>query len=526
MPESPSAHDTDKMLLIRLGVSLALIVASLLTDSFLSVIFAVAAAVISGYDIVLDAVECASRLDFFNKEFLSSLAVLALFIIGCRTEAAAVFPAYQLGMLFFKYGSEKTEESGAALLNYCGERDKNYLLDYMNKSTFEMTSHASEISSAAKFVLIIAAGFSVLFAVLSPLIFKFSYAEAVRRAAAIFIVCSSFSVCASSGTLSKLGLCRSASMGITFFSSQGFSNVTDCDCVAIEKEGVITKSLESGALFSSDVMPTERMIMICAHAVADSQQPFAKPILNVYNGELNHSIISDFKEINGVGVGVNISGMHAVLANKEYYKKRGVELPAGSAGSGQVYFLTINGKYAGSVSINEGLDDKYISFTDKLRAADIEKCALITLEPKDTAEQTAYNFAFDFFYPDCYKDSFDSVLSDFSAKSGNVLLIHSELDRFKKAYCDISVNQNSTTNHVHKDSVENIPEVISLSNRVRLIEEENAIIVFIIKALLIALAITGIGKAWFSVFIDLAAASATFLNSLRITGQQDNSVNI
>ena len=46
---------------------------------------------------------------------------------------------------------------------------------------------------------------------------------------------------------------------------------------------------------------------------------------------------------------------------------------------------------------------------------------------------------------------------------------------------------------------------------------QNAIFVFVIKAILVVLSIIGYSNLWFVVFMDTVAALATLLNAIRVT---------
>ena len=48
---------------------------------------------------------------------------------------------------------------------------------------------------------------------------------------------------------------------------------------------------------------------------------------------------------------------------------------------------------------------------------------------------------------------------------------------------------------------------------------ENALFAFIIKALLVFLSIVGYCNLWFAIFIDMVAAVATILNTIRVTNE-------
>ena len=65
--------------------------------------------------------------------------------------------------------------------------------------------------------------------------------------------------------------------------------------------------------------------------------------------------------------------------------------------------------------------------------------------------------------------------------------------------------------------IANLPMALRLCTRVREVAAENAIFAFVIKAILIFLSLTGYCNIWFAIFIDMVAALATILNSIRVT---------
>ena len=70
---------------------------------------------------------------------------------------------------------------------------------------------------------------------------------------------------------------------------------------------------------------------------------------------------------------------------------------------------------------------------------------------------------------------------------------------------------------VDPSRLELFPETIGISKRVREICAENVFFAFIVKAILLFLALTGNCTVWFAIFLDFAAAIATILNTIRVT---------
>ena len=83
---------------------------------FLSEILFVLAYVVFGYDVVIKAVKNIFKGDFFDENFLMSLATICAFVIGEWTEAVAVMLFYQVGEYFQSMAVDKSQKSIKGLL--------------------------------------------------------------------------------------------------------------------------------------------------------------------------------------------------------------------------------------------------------------------------------------------------------------------------------------------------------------------------------------------------------------------------
>jgi len=66
-------------------------------------------------------------------------------------------------------------------------------------------------------------------------------------------------------------------------------------------------------------------------------------------------------------------------------------------------------------------------------------------------------------------------------------------------------------------AVNNLPFAKQVACRVKAVSVSNAVFAFIMKAILIFLSIIGFCNLWFAIFIDMLAAVASVLFSIRVT---------
>ena len=115
------------------------------------------------------------------------------------------------------------------------------------------------------------------------------------------------------------------------------------------------------------------------------------------------------------------------------------------------------------------------------------------------------------------------IISDITQKTkGAVLFVYANgIEAHSDAAIDIRVNNRAKYADAITlpDAVGNLPEVKKISRRMREICVENALFVFIIKAILIFLGIIGYCNLWLAIFIDFAAAVASVLNTIRVTSE-------
>ena len=78
----------------------------------------------------------------------------------------------------------------------------------------------------------------------------------------------------------------------------------------------------------------------------------------------------------------------------------------------------------------------------------------------------------------------------------------------KAKYADILVQPENATA---------LPLAVQIARRMCQVAKENAIFVFVVKAILIFLSMLGYCNIWFVLFMDVVAVLATLLNAIRVT---------
>ena len=138
-------------------------------------------------------------------------------------------------------------------------------------------------------------------------------------------------------------------------------------------------------------------------------------------------------------------------------------------------------------------------------------------------QQFAELMNFNEMYAQCDTEKKLSIISDITKREkGAVLFIYSSgVETHSDAAVDIRVGSKGKFADVivAPAYINNLPFARQVAVRVKEIAIENALFAFIVKALLVFLSIVGYCNLWFAIFIDMVAAVATILNTIRVTNE-------
>ena len=154
-------------------------------------------------------------------------------------------------------------------------------------------------------------------------------------------------------------------------------------------------------------------------------------------------------------------------------------------------------------------------------AAGVSRNILLTEDGNEQSQATADALHFSEVVGECDMDKKLRLISDISqtGKNRTAFIYANGIEGHSAADLDIRVSRKGKYADaiVLPESYLNIPMGIQISHRTKELIAENAIFVFVVKAILVFLSIIGYSNLWFVVFIDTVAALATLLNAIRVT---------
>ena len=515
-----SSGKADGLLIGRLVVAALLLAAVQFMDLLpgLKIVLMLLSVLVAGYDVLLDLVDAVLNHDFFSAPAVMVLITVLSFLISTGLEGAVCMILYQLGLVLVNFTLDKTRRSALELLSRSDPdlRDRASLV--IEDEQAGETELQKEIAAAASKVLKCLVLLAVAFAIIMPLATSLTVRESLRRAMIILAISLPVSVLASLPMAGIVGISFATRFGVLFNHARVLEKLRQIKTAVIDKNGIFAESQPEFLGVKTSILDSETFMEFVSHAVYYSDQAFAKAILAAQDREYRLDLISDFKDIPGSGVDVKIGGADVTLAKRELLTERGEAVPYEGKEDNSVYYLMVAGKYIGKVLMSDHLNQKNTKLIPDLKKAGVEHCILLTEDSKEESEQLGMSLNADEVYSE-FTDETKLQYLESLERQDTMYLYANSLQAHSNAAVDIRVNKKGKYADalVNPAKLELFPETIRLSQRVREICAENVFFVFIVKAILLFLALTGNCTVWFAIFLDFAAAIASVLNTIRVT---------
>lgn len=514
------------ILIIRLVIASVIFAVSAVVSMpvVVKTILLVIASLVAGYDLILGAVNSVEGKDYFNISIILVFVSVIGFVIGYGIEVAAMLILYKVGLVLNDYVKERTVASAEELLRYRDTEEIGRTVETANRPASGELEAGEKINGAASFVLKILIGFAVLFAILAPLLTHLTVRESIHRALSIILIATPASVMLSIPLIGIVGIFSAARFGVLFNKASSIEKLSDIKTLIVDKAGVLAEECPKLLSVQSDVLDTNTFLTFAAHAVYYSEQPIAKVLSNATDGEYKLEVVSNFSEIPGWGVEVDIGGAHVILATKELYVSRGEAIPFESEPSDcQIFYMMIANRYIGKITISNSTLDSAENLVADFKNNGIAKCILISEDGREDTAAFASKFGFDDAYGELDTEKKLALIDSICSKTaeGDMYLYSSGIESHSKAEIDVRVSKAGKYADalVNPNSISTMPAVFSVADRIRAVATENAIFAIAVKAILVFLSINGWCNLWFAMFIDSAAAIFTLLNSIRVSSE-------
>ena len=325
-------------------------------------ILLVFSAIIAVCDLVYNAVQQIKNHEFLNSSLLVLFTGIAAFIISFKTEAVIMLILYQCGR--FIISKIELRQRKFFFQSVPEGECRTALTDVIkNPLSAELSIKEGLIKTFNPLLLAIIV-LALLYLIILPFAANYNFTITLHRALIMILIASPASMYESITTIGLNGLCLAAKNGKVFSSAKALE-INDQESI------VYDSNRESGINMYSDVMQRDSFINFIIHVVCNSQQNFAKVLINKFNFDFDASLIQDFEDIEGLGVKGSINGMQLIFGTPELLKYENISVfPDFEHFSMHLY---LGGRYIGSVEfIESGIQNNINEISRRVDAIAIE----------------------------------------------------------------------------------------------------------------------------------------------------------
>lgn len=402
------------------------------------------------------------------------------------------------------------------------------ILDLVENANDKKAQAENFISRFAHIYTPVVVACAAALALIPPLCMGESFTPWISRGL-IFLVVSCPCALVISVPLSFFGgIGASSREGILIKGSNYLEGLSKVDTVAFDKTGTLT----SGSFGIVTVHPSEgntraRILRICAHAEVLSNHPTAQALRQAYTAGTNPDLVSDFREVAGMGVIARFEGKEVAAGNTSLMQKLGIDV-TGCEVMGTCIHVAENGNYLGHIVIADSPKDDASQTIMHLHHIGIERAVMLTGDRSDVANAVSHKLGMDAVFSELMPQDKVHIIEQ---------LIQSEDPGKKLAFVGDGINDAPVLMRADigiamgamgsdaaieaadivlmDDKPSAIACAIHIARKTMKIVWQNITFALGVKVVILALAALGIANMWIAVFGDVGVACLAIANAMR-----------
>lgn len=412
-----------------------------------------------------------------------------------------------------------------------GESTVSKILDMVENASSRKAKAENFISRFARVYTPVVVILAVLLAILPPLLLKQSFSDWIYRALNFLVVSCPCALVISIPLGFFGGIGGAAKQGILMKGSNYLEALAKTDAFVFDKTGTLTK----GNFKVSKILPVEvseaELLTITALAESQSSHPIAVSIVGEYQEMIssNAALVTEVEELAGFGVRAKID-VHEVLAgNLRLLQERGIlNTPSVAELSGTTVYVAIDGKFAGTICVEDELKPDASAAIQELKRSGLKKLVMLTGDKKATGEAIAKKLGLSEVHTDLLPADKVTHLETLLQQqtSGHTLAYVGDgiNDAPVLARADIGIAMGGLGSDaaieaadivIMTDEPGKLPAAIRIAKRTMGIVRQNIVFALGIKVLVLILSALGYSNMWWAIFADVGVCVIAILNSMR-----------
>ena len=328
------------------------------------------------------------------------------------------------------------------------------------------------------------------------------------------------------------GIGASSKIGVLIKGSNYLELLAGVKTFMFDKTGTLTKGVFEVVSLHPNNVSEEELLRKAAMAEEYSSHPIALSIKKAYeelkteSGE-NTNIsdrLSDLKEIAGHGISIKVDGKEVLVGNDKLMSSNGIDFEK-SEEFGSIVYVAEEGKFLGSIVINDRIKEDAGESLIALKSVGVEKSVMLTGDIKEVADVVAKELGVDYAYSELLPQDKVEKVEEVLVENKVLAFVGDGLnDAPVLARADIGIAMGGIGSDaaieaadvvIMDDNLYNIVRGIKLAKRTMSIAKQNIIFALGVKLIFLLLAAIGFGTMWEAVFADVGVTVLCIINAMR-----------
>ncbi|MBR2742193.1 MAG: cadmium-translocating P-type ATPase [Clostridia bacterium] len=368
---------------------------------------------------------------------------------------------------------------------------------------------------------------ALILAILPPLIIPgHPFSEWIYRALLFLVVSCPCALVISVPLGFFCGIGGASRQGVLVKGGNYLEALARADTFAFDKTGTLTKGSFEVKEIHEAALSSDEILRLSAHGECFSNHPAAVSIKAAYGGKIDESLVSDMKELSGMGVSACVAGTRVILGNFALMEKHGIT-PERAVGRGTAVYVAADGEYAGYILLADEIKPGAAETVAALKRAGARLTVMLTGDVCASAEETAAAAGIDRVYAELLPEDKVRLVEQLKAaeEKGRVVYAGDGINDAPVLACaDVGVAMGALGSDaaieaadivIMDDNPLRILDAVRTARRTMGIVKGNVAFSLIVKGAVLILGALGLANMWEAVFADVGVAVIAILNSMR-----------
>lgn len=300
--------------------------------------------------------------------------------------------------------------------------------------------------------------------------------------------------------------------GILFKSTDVLDNIGNVKSICFDKTGTLTY----GKFMVTNIIGQDDTLKYAAYAEYFSNHPISEAIKSKYKDELDKTLITDHKEVDG-GIVSTVDSKQVIIGNKELLNSYGIEVTE-VQDIGTVVYVAIDQKHIGTIIVKDTYKKEAIGLIKKLPV----KSVMLSGDNVKVVSSIATTLDIEEYHGDLKpQDKLEYIKNhDYTMFVGDGV---NDAPAIYEAYIGVSMGGvgsdaalEASDIIIMTDDISNVSKLFSISKVTKNKIKQNIIFALFVKIIVLVLGALGISNILMAVFADIGVTILTVLNATTI----------